>query len=149
MIRRPPRSTRTDTPFPYTTIFRSLGGDRPDRLGGRFVAHEGDERFARAGAGRIPGCVHYLPPVVSDCSPPAPVALAARKVWIALVAVASSTEGAPGCRRTSTCGRATITARLLLTAPPTLEVMLSSNSCLPSRLTSGQSLGREPCWERV
>src|SRR3546814_14941959 len=37
MIRRPPRSTRTDTPFPYTTLFRSAGrglwagGDRPDR----------------------------------------------------------------------------------------------------------------------
>src|SRR3546814_14557699 len=32
MIRRPPRSTRTDTLFPYTTLFRSLvwqkGGDR-------------------------------------------------------------------------------------------------------------------------
>src|SRR3546814_3452661 len=27
MIRRPPRSTRTDTLFPYTTLFRSL---RPD-----------------------------------------------------------------------------------------------------------------------
>src|SRR3546814_15293839 len=30
MIRRPPRSTRTDTLFPYTTLFRSdvlLGGD--------------------------------------------------------------------------------------------------------------------------
>src|SRR3546814_20499338 len=26
MIRRPPRSTRTDTLFPYTTIFRSCGG---------------------------------------------------------------------------------------------------------------------------
>src|SRR3546814_15717045 len=26
MIRRPPRSTRTDTLFPYTTLFRSLGG---------------------------------------------------------------------------------------------------------------------------
>src|SRR3546814_6985179 len=26
MLRRPPRSTRTDTPFPYTTLFRS-----PDR----------------------------------------------------------------------------------------------------------------------
>src|SRR3546814_11478722 len=25
MIRRPPRSTRTDTPFPYTTLFRSWG----------------------------------------------------------------------------------------------------------------------------
>src|SRR3546814_12908475 len=24
MIRRPPRSTRTDTPFPYTTLFRSV-----------------------------------------------------------------------------------------------------------------------------
>src|SRR3546814_10885889 len=27
MIRRPPRSTRTDTLFPYTTLFRS-GGDQ-------------------------------------------------------------------------------------------------------------------------
>src|SRR3546814_19946290 len=25
MIRRPPRSTRTDPPFPYPTLFRSLG----------------------------------------------------------------------------------------------------------------------------
>src|SRR3546814_17010648 len=28
MIRRPPRSTRTDTLFPYTTLFRSLLVDR-------------------------------------------------------------------------------------------------------------------------
>src|SRR3546814_2279800 len=37
MIRRPPRSTRTDTLFPYTTLFRSrqLGnGDRVE-IGGR------------------------------------------------------------------------------------------------------------------
>src|SRR3546814_12380920 len=27
MIRRPPRSTRTDTLFPYTTLFRSIFGD--------------------------------------------------------------------------------------------------------------------------
>src|SRR3546814_5176151 len=26
MIRRPPRSTRTDTLFPYTTLFRSIEG---------------------------------------------------------------------------------------------------------------------------
>src|SRR3546814_15836686 len=25
MLRRPPRSTRTDTLFPYTTLFRSIG----------------------------------------------------------------------------------------------------------------------------
>src|SRR3546814_3856463 len=29
MIRRPPRSTRTDTLFPYTTLFRSQVGPRP------------------------------------------------------------------------------------------------------------------------
>src|SRR3546814_8523009 len=31
MIRRPPRSTRTDTLFPYTTLFRSLPARRSDR----------------------------------------------------------------------------------------------------------------------
>src|SRR3546814_10158408 len=30
MIRRPPRSTRTDTLFPYTTLFRSLTATEPD-----------------------------------------------------------------------------------------------------------------------
>src|SRR3546814_12221252 len=29
MIRRPPRSTRTDTLFPYTTLFRSVAGAAP------------------------------------------------------------------------------------------------------------------------
>src|SRR3546814_18900920 len=29
MIRRPPRSTRTDTLFPYTTLFRSVPARRP------------------------------------------------------------------------------------------------------------------------
>src|SRR3546814_7103202 len=31
MIRRPPRSTRTDTLFPYTTLFRSVAGSSPVR----------------------------------------------------------------------------------------------------------------------
>src|SRR3546814_9777704 len=30
MIRRPPRSTRTDTLFPYTTLFRSVVHDTPN-----------------------------------------------------------------------------------------------------------------------
>src|SRR3546814_3173460 len=34
MIRRPPRSTRTDTLFPYTTLFRS---QVPERLGGKVI----------------------------------------------------------------------------------------------------------------
>src|SRR3546814_2461038 len=32
MIRRPPRSTRTDTLFPYTTLFRSHRGDPGEYL---------------------------------------------------------------------------------------------------------------------
>src|SRR3546814_11632355 len=50
MIRRPPRSTRTDTLFPYTTLFRSLG------LVGAALAQIGQEVFAlRAGHQRAPG----------------------------------------------------------------------------------------------
>src|SRR3546814_4109880 len=32
MIRRPPRSTRTDTLFPYTTLFRSLAATAPTSM---------------------------------------------------------------------------------------------------------------------
>src|SRR3546814_15849477 len=40
MIRRPPRSTRTDTLFPYTTLFRSfeLEGGRREIVGGSLGA---------------------------------------------------------------------------------------------------------------
>src|SRR3546814_14118152 len=43
MIRRPPRSTRTDTLFPYTTLFRSYGRDGRSgflRAAGRLGARE-------------------------------------------------------------------------------------------------------------
>src|SRR3546814_10879239 len=56
MIRRPPRSTRTDTLFPYTTLFRSQGlarhragkrrPRRPDR-GSRLCADRGRARRDR------------------------------------------------------------------------------------------------------
>src|SRR3546814_8110344 len=40
MIRRPPRSTRTDTLFPYTTLFRSrLGGPAGRPCGQRRYLH--------------------------------------------------------------------------------------------------------------
>src|SRR3546814_7567017 len=46
MIRRPPRSTRTDTLFPYTTLFRSLA-----ERGNEGTAEEGDvpEEFSAFG----------------------------------------------------------------------------------------------------
>src|SRR3546814_10568556 len=42
MIRRPPRSTRTDTLFPYTTLFRSLH-DYIELAEGRSVRLAGDD----------------------------------------------------------------------------------------------------------
>src|SRR3546814_2175253 len=45
MIRRPPRSTRTDTLFPYTTRFRS---DQP--LFGQYFAHRDLHRDGAVGA---------------------------------------------------------------------------------------------------
>src|SRR3546814_13110137 len=68
MIRRPPRSTRTDTLFPYTTLFRSparslQGWAQPGafpavhraggRPAGRAVAERAD-RLPAGPAGRIP-----------------------------------------------------------------------------------------------
>src|SRR3546814_3199365 len=53
MIRRPPRSTRTDTLFPYTTLFRSVGFE----CGVEFVdAHRlgiFEDRFDAADFGRF------------------------------------------------------------------------------------------------
>src|SRR3546814_18377034 len=50
MIRRPPRSTRTDTLFPYTTLFRSHG---PRRFGEfRFRRHRRVSRRGDAAAGK-------------------------------------------------------------------------------------------------
>src|SRR3546814_227957 len=52
MIRRPPRSTRTDTLFPYTTLFRSRANARIDRPPvGQF-----DDR---AVSGRQPLCIGW------------------------------------------------------------------------------------------
>src|SRR3546814_12266478 len=50
MIRRPPRSTRTDTLFPYTTLFRSPATQRQYPMGGRV----GERAGAACAARRIP-----------------------------------------------------------------------------------------------
>src|SRR3546814_10477034 len=50
MIRRPPRSTRTDTLFPYTTLFRS----RRDRTAAGRDTHAADPRKRDAVGGVVP-----------------------------------------------------------------------------------------------
>src|SRR3546814_14773457 len=49
MIRRPPRSTRTDTLFPYTTLFRSPAGSRR-RVGGSVLAESSTIAAVSVGA---------------------------------------------------------------------------------------------------
>src|SRR3546814_16618889 len=90
MIRRPPRSTRTDTLFPYTTLFRSgsyragdrrpgrpsarlqrLGSDRPveaaPRLHRTLASHEG---AAGNGLLDLVARPHFSsPPYVGDLRP--------------------------------------------------------------------------------
>src|SRR3546814_1479015 len=57
MIRRPPRSTRPDTLFPYTTLFRSIGQLDPDSKGAAVGLSLGQDRrdTARQGLARKSG----------------------------------------------------------------------------------------------
>src|SRR3546814_12307451 len=86
MIRRPPRSTRTDTLFPYSTLFRSPGPARtrrrtddrrlgPGRGGGDSVRRA--QRGAGCGSGGVAGPAVLNPPFVgwverSETHHPAP-----------------------------------------------------------------------------
>src|SRR3546814_3831572 len=52
MRRRPPRSTRTDTLFPYTTLFRSNAGLDDRRPGGRALLHGRRDETVEPGSQR-------------------------------------------------------------------------------------------------
>src|SRR3546814_18827772 len=67
MIRRPPRSTRTDTLFPYTTLFRSFGDLRRDRSNDESQDQKGagaEDELPLAGA--PPGSIDGFRMVMSD-----------------------------------------------------------------------------------
>src|SRR3546814_17127909 len=51
MIRRPPRSTRTDTLFPYTTLFRSLYGEMEAEAEDNIII----DKFARMAGAKFSG----------------------------------------------------------------------------------------------
>src|SRR3546814_3049831 len=89
MIRRPPRSTRTDTLFPYTTLFRSVswnftqnGKPRAISVSGRLCANNGellrDAACAGLGLTQLPSFIvadalqsGALISVLDDFRPPA------------------------------------------------------------------------------
>src|SRR3546814_14836471 len=59
MRRRPPRSTRTDTLFPYTTLFRSLGSGCP-----RSAAHS--QRIGKKYAYQVVSLQPFLKPSMNS-----------------------------------------------------------------------------------
>src|SRR3546814_11451142 len=90
MIRRPPRSTRTDTLFPYTTLFRSheniaaivqvgQAGAAPGKID-RHVAHEGCPPVRRHRAKhRVDGSLKAMPSPRLLCSSSSPAGLSRKK----------------------------------------------------------------------
>src|SRR3546814_19030293 len=71
MIRRPPRSTRTDTLIPYTTLFRSEAGPMfarllKDKIGKVIEAGDIDNAVAAAAAAAKPGEVVLLSPACAS-----------------------------------------------------------------------------------
>src|SRR3546814_7360389 len=89
MIRRPPRSTRTDTLFPYTTLFRSVkvsnlriavldrvtdlllqfsGDGRVDQYGGRVLHQAPGPASDHDRPNKTHGCIHPDPSEVSPRS---------------------------------------------------------------------------------
>src|SRR3546814_4434811 len=69
MIRRPPRSTRTDTLFPYTTLFRSLLGELRETFGA-FASDQISIRVSEVSEiARIMSALRAEPPVRIGDSP--------------------------------------------------------------------------------
>src|SRR3546814_366386 len=68
MIRRPPRSTRTDTLFPYTTLFRSLQ-PHPRAAAGENGRADGDRLFPEFLRRRDPRLGRSLVPRRARCGP--------------------------------------------------------------------------------
>src|SRR3546814_19512784 len=104
MIRRPPRSTRTDTLFPYTTLFRSPAGPKhrervdPQRPSAEFI-----DTKARTKSETFPSRLPHAPAkVINAISDP---------VWRNWGLVNTPTAGAKGARG-SEIGRAACRERV-------------------------------------
>src|SRR3546814_87310 len=125
MHRRPPRSTRTDTLFPYTTLFRSASST--------VVAST-----AASGAAAVPGAARYVSGMSPGCrsvggvlvvvtlpaSASAPAAGAGSAVWL-LSAAGNSATGAASCAMAVIGPSPRPVARPIATAVSFLVVMSS------------------------
>src|SRR3546814_16929521 len=110
MILRPPRSTRTDTLFPYTTLFRSKKGDRVTL----YLPMIPEAAFAMLACARL-GAVHSV--VFGGFSPDA---LAGRITDCDSRFLITADEGRRGGKKVALKGNADAAAKLA----PVLETMI-------------------------
>src|SRR3546814_19994668 len=129
MIRRPPRSTRTDTLFPYTTLFRS-----PALVAGGVAEHQSEDClqlniWRPAGARKLPVMVWIHGGAHVVCSGTFPVfdGTAFARHGVLLVTI-NSRLGAlgyfahPALRQAQPRGKAPATHSLLAPTPPLARV---------------------------
>src|SRR3546814_4815794 len=114
MIRRPPRSTRTDTRFPYTTLFRSANAGVQHRVPGLefptadfrrvvetnltacfMLGREAAKRMIATGGGAIVNTVSMLGPIAR---PTIPAYIAAKEGLRALTRAMAVELGEHGVR---------------------------------------------------
>src|SRR3546814_5525587 len=100
MIRRPPRSTRTDTLFPYTTLFRSGLEGSPDLAAARVAAdalgtvHHGFTYTVEEGIDALPDVIRHIESFdVTTVRASTPMFLLARRIKAMGVKMVLSGEG--------------------------------------------------------
>src|SRR3546814_15379798 len=69
MVRRPPRSTRTDTLFPYTTRFRSAPGEKAKERAEEKATKLAEAEEAAAAAAAAPAPEPEIEAVVEEAAP--------------------------------------------------------------------------------
>src|SRR3546814_20634385 len=104
MIRRPPRATRTDTLFPYTTLFRSHAHRAPAKAGAQDHAAHRSKLWAPAFAGAQADAHAPRSRPLLQCTQPPRLIARHREQRIGLcAALARSEEGRVGNACVSTC----------------------------------------------
>src|SRR3546814_897430 len=128
MIRRPPRSTRTDTLFPYTTLFRSPGQYADLAILSADLMSVPPEEIRRINAvmTMVGGKVVYGEEDFADLAPPLPPASPS---WAPVGAFAS-----PGMRTASVNHRSSTHAAAMTAAPaPAVSTATTTGSPGPTR----------------
>src|SRR3546814_13756962 len=118
MIRRPPRSTRTDTLFPYTTLFRST---LRQRLGHRT---DGAHLVRALDDGRVD--------------------LQAARVHLQVAALDGEFQLLPGVEALYLARR----RAAVVPQPGVVAVAVEDPRPLAFHLFQAVEIGREPCWDR-